>query len=885
METDIASRYTPGQIERIWYERWTRDRCFEPRPSGRDPYTIMIPPPNVTGALHMGHALNNTLQDILIRFRRMRGHQTLWMPGTDHAGIATQTVVEKMLLKQGIKKDDLGREKFIEKVWTWKEEYGGKILGQLEKLGCSCDWSRTRFTMDDMLSKAVRTAFTRLFEKGLIYRGYRLINWDPGTRTALSDDEIEHKDLQSHLYYLRYPVVGDPSRHVVVATTRPETMLGDTGVAVHPADPRYRDLVGKKVLLPLMEREIPVIADETVDPDFGTGAVKVTPAHDHADYERGERHGLPVLNVMNEDGSLNEDAGTYAGLDRFVARKKVLADLESLGLLDHIEDYTHSVGHSYRSGAVIEPLLSEQWFVKMRPLADVAIQASKEGRLRFVPERWERVYLQWLENVRDWCISRQIWWGHRIPVYYDEDGTPAASVEALTVHPVTGKPIVRQDEDVLDTWFSSALWPFSTLGWPDKTPDLERFFPTQTLVTARDIIYLWVGRMVMTSLEFLDRMPFDTVYITATILDEQGRRMSKSLGNGIDPLDMIDQYGADAVRFTLPLLTSEGQDIKLAPTKFEMGRNFMNKLWNACRFALTHLEGEAGSRALGKSPALEDRWILSRLSRVVSAETEALDRFRFFDAAQEIYHFLWDELCDWYLEVVKPRLYDGAGGPESKAHVQATLVTLLDTVLRLLHPFAPYISEEIWSRLRPHLPEGKASDEGLCNGSWPEPATADLDPEAEQEFVRLMDVVRAIRNIRAEYDVAKTQTIAAVLSHEDGDGSLPGEDAREAIRTLCRVESLTVGRGLEKPGKSAVAVAGSVHIHVPLEGIIDLDKEKGRLRDRIDKAKKYLSGLEKKLGNASYVERAPAEVVQRDREKADETRAEIGRLEESLGQL
>ncbi len=886
METEIAARYTPGQIEQSWYDRWIEEGCFQPSESApNSPYTIVIPPPNVTGALHMGHALNNTLQDIVLRKKRMQGHPTLWMPGTDHAGIATQTVVEKMLLKDGIRKEELGREEFIGHIWKWKEEYGGRILGQLKKLGNSCDWSRTRFTMDDGLSLAVRNAFTRLFDKGLIYRGERLINWDPGSKTALSDDEIEHKEVSTHLWYLKYPVVGEAGRFVTVATTRPETMLGDTGVAVHPDDPRYGSLVGKNVLLPILDREIPIVADETVDPKFGTGAVKLTPAHDPADYERGRRHNLPLINVMNQDGSLNENAGKYQGFDRFDARKAIVDELSESGLLEKIEDHVHNVGHSYRSNAIIEPLISEQWFVRMKPLAEVAIQASKEGKLRFLPDRWEKVYLHWLENVKDWCISRQIWWGHRIPVYYDAEGNAAASVEPIDVHPKTGNPIVRQDEDVLDTWFSSALWPFSTLGWPENTPDLEKFFPTQTLVTDRGIIYLWVGRMVMTSLEFLEKLPFDTVYITATVLDEHGQRMSKSLGNGIDPIDMIEQYGADAVRFTLPLLTSEGQDIKLSPTKFEMGRNFMNKLWNACRFSLTNIEG-FDAKPSGASPALEDRWILSRLTRVVTAETDALDRFKFYDSAQEIYHFLWDEFCDWYLEIIKPRIYEEVEGGESRAHARMTLITVLDTVLRLLHPFAPFISEEIWEKLRPFLKvaHGKEPEAMLCTGSWPVADSTVSDEGVETEFAQVMDIVRSVRNIRAEYNVPKNQKIEALVSVPAAGGEV-SLDAQNAVRFLCKVENLRVEVDGKRPDKCAAAVVGEIQVFVPLLGIIDVEKESKRLADKIEKAKKFLTGISKKLENKAYIEKAPPELVSRDREKMAEIRSEIEKLEVNLKEL
>ncbi|HMB68117.1 MAG TPA: valine--tRNA ligase, partial [bacterium] len=687
----LDKAYDASQVEPRIYAGWESADLFRARTdSGKPPFTIAIPPPNVTGVLHMGHALNNTMQDIVIRYRRMNGYEALWIPGTDHAGIATQAVVEKELYQsEKLTRKEIGREKFLERVWEWRQRHGDVILEQLRRLGCSCDWSRTKFTLDEDMSRAVRTAFVHLWEKGLVYRGARLVNWDCVLQTSVGDDEIEYVPRKGKLWTIKYPVKGRDGEFVSVATTRPETMLGDTGVAVHPEDDRYRELQGGTLVLPLMGREIPIVADETVEREFGTGAVKVTPGHDPADYERGARHRLPVINILNPDGTLSEAAGPYAGLSREAAREKVLGDLEEQGLLTGVEDIQHNVSVSDRSKSSIEPLVSEQWFVKMKPLAGPAIEAVRDGSLKIVPERWTKVYLDWLENVRDWCISRQLWWGHRIPVWYDEDGEPVASVEELEIgspHPKTGKPIVRQDEDVLDTWASSWLWPFSTLGWPDRTDDLARFYPTQFLSTARDIIYLWVARMVMAGYELLDhlpedqRCPFATCYIHATVLDAHGRRMSKSAGNGIDPLEMIDRYGADAVRYSLVMLTREGQDVKLSENRFELGQRFCNKIWNATRFALGNLDADGAptgataeaATGAGATAALEDRWIRSRCGATVDAVSRALEEYRFHDAAQELYRFFWNDACDWYLEVAKRRLAPEADHAD-RAAAQATL--------------------------------------------------------------------------------------------------------------------------------------------------------------------------------------------------------------------
>ena len=662
---ELSTRYDPQEHELDVYAAWDKSGGFQPRDAyegSPGTFTVAIPPPNVTGVLHMGHALNDSIQDIVVRFKRMQGFETLWIPGTDHAGIATQAVVERMLLKErNLKREEMGREAFVAEIWKWKEVHGNRILEQLRRLGCSCDWTRTRFTLDDSMSRAVRESFVRLFDKGLIYQGARLVNWDCVLQTAVSDDEIEMVERKDKLYYLQYPVAGEEGRTITVATTRPETMVGDSGVAVHPDDPRYKDLVGKTLKLPLIGREIPVVADDTVSQEFGTGAVKITPGHDPADYERGARHNLALINVLNKDGTLNEEGGPFAGMSREQARKEVLEALDELGLLEKTENLTHNVPISDRSKSLIEPLVSEQWFVKMAELAQPAIGAVKAGPLQFKPERWTKTYLDWLENAHDWCISRQLWWGHRIPVWYDEDGVPTASREDLelgSAHPVTGKPIVRQDEDVLDTWASSYLWPFATLGWPDQTEDLARFYPTQFLSTARDIIYLWVARMVMAGYEFMDhlpteqRNPFAVCNIHATVLDAKGRRMSKSAGNGIDPIEMIEKYGADAVRFSLILLTREGQDTKLSGDRFEQGWRFGNKIWNAARFCMQNMEGERTDGSLASAERLEDRWILSRLEAVRVEVTTALEDYRLNDAAMALYRFVWNEFCDWYLVIL-----------------------------------------------------------------------------------------------------------------------------------------------------------------------------------------------------------------------------------------
>lgn len=910
MPNEMPPRFTPGTIEDKWYAFWNEHELFKAvRDIRRKPFSIMMPPPNVTGALHMGHALNNTFQDIVARFKRMQGFCVLWLPGTDHAGIATQAVVEKRLLKEeGTTRQELGREKFLEEVWKWKEEFGNRILNQLRRMGASCDWTRTRFTLDEGMSRGVREAFVSLFESGVIYRGYRMINWDCKLQTAISDDEIETTPQRGHLWYIRYPIKEQPEKFVVVATTRPETMFGDSGVAVNPDDDRFSNLVGKSLILPIVGREIPIVADDTVDAEFGTGAVKVTPAHDFNDYERGERHGLEKINVLNPDGTLNEHAGKYQGTERLKARKQLVEELDELGLLEKIEDHEHNVPHSDRSKTPVEPLLSNQWFVDMKGLAQPAIAAVKPDtdgskEINFVPERWEKVYLNWLENVRDWCISRQLWWGHRIPVWYDDEGNAVAlreDPEPGATHPVTGKPLVEQDSDVLDTWASSWLWPFSTLGWPEKTADLDYFYPTNFLSTARDIIYLWVARMVMAGYNWLGEKPFDTVFIHATVLDAQGRRMSKSLNNGIDPIEMFDKWGVDAVRLTLPLLTSEGQDIKLSEKKFEMGRNFCNKLWNASRFALTNLEdfedavsklsdNERAALAEGQVQELEDAYIEGELNSTVLDVTLSLQNYRFNEAAQRLYHFVWDELCDWYLEVVKPRLYESKGGDRGKLRAQSTLVRVLDTTLRMLHPFVPFVSEEIWQNLRPLLAtlNNTTPAVAVANSEWPKPSEDRMYADQRQRFAFLKEVTRAVRNVRAEHAIDPKQPMEAALNAADSDtASLLGVGERETICSLAGLSKFTSAQGVDKPETSAtVVLEGGNEVYVNLEGLIDYKMELLRLQASEAKLADGVKKLKSKLENLNYVERAPKEVVQRDRDRLSEVASELEAVQKHIAEI
>lgn len=861
---EIPKVYDPRAVEARWYKFWLDKGFFhaEVEPD-KDPFCIVIPPPNVTGQLHLGHAMDTTMQDILIRWRRMQGYNTVWIPGTDHAGIATQIKVEEHLRKtEGLSRYDLGREKFLERVWQWKEKYGGQILNQLQRLGASCDWERQRFTMDEGCSRAVREVFVELYKKGLIYQGDYIINWCPRCNTALSDIEVEHEDTAGKLWYIKYPLADGSGDYIVIATTRPETMLGDTAVAVNPADGRYQHLVGKTCILPLMEREIPIIADDYVDMEFGTGMVKITPAHDPNDFEIGQRHGLPSIIVIDGEARITGAGGKYAGMDRYAARKAVVADLEAQDLLVKVEDHQHAVGQCTRCGTVVEPLQSKQWFVKMKPLAAPAIEAVKEGKSRFIPDRFTKNYLHWMENIRDWCISRQLWWGHRIPVWYcDECGETIVAKEDPAECEKCGSTALHQDPDVLDTWFSSALWPFSTLGWPEKTPELEHFYPTSVLVTGFDIIYFWVARMLFMGLEFMGEVPFPDILIHGLIRDAEGRKMSKSLGNGVDPLEVIEKYGADALRFTLVTGTSPGNDTRYQEEKVEASRNFANKIWNASRFALMNLEGfQPDNVAVEELElSLPDRWILSRFHRAVKETTRLLERYDLGEAARVLYDFIWSELCDWYIEMIKPHLY-GHAGEKVKQVSQYVLWQVLEGTLRLLHPFMPFLTEEIWQHL-PH--EG----ESLIVAPWPKAKTVPQDEAAEKQMEAVMDIIRAIRNVRSEKKVPPGKKIPVII-HADSRAQLLLEETRGYIESLARLQEMTIApAGSEKPERALTAIAGGVEIYLPLAGLVDIEKEIARLEKALEEAEQEIRRAEGKLANEGFVTKAPPAIVEKERQK------------------
>ena len=882
MTKELAKGYEPHDVEKRWYSEWETKGYFSAAAtSDKKPYSIVIPPPNVTGALHMGHALNNTLQDILCRWKRMQGYNVLWMPGTDHAGIATQNVVERQLAAEGKDRHDLGREEFIERVWKWKAESGGQIIGQLKRLGASCDWERERFTMDEGLSKAVRTVFVKLYEDGLIYRDNRLINWCPRCHTALSDIEVEHEDHKGHLWHIRYPVVGQPGRVVVVATTRPETMLGDTAVAVHPEDDRYRDLVGKRVILPLLDREIPVVADDYVDREFGTGVVKITPAHDFNDFEVGLRHGLDRINVLDESGVINAAGHQYEGLDRFAARSRIVAELDAAGLLEKIDDHPMSVGGCYRCKTVVEPYLSLQWYVKVAPLAERALDAVKSGKTRILPKQWENTYYDWMENIRDWCISRQIWWGHRIPAWFcDHCGQVTVAMEAPTVCAKCGSDELRQETDVLDTWFSSALWPFSTMGWPDQTPELKTFYPTACLVTGFDILFFWVARMMMMGLHFMDEVPFTDVYIHALVRDAQGHKMSKSKGNVIDPLTVIDQYGTDAFRFTLAAFAAQGRDIKLAEERIAGYRNFCNKVWNAARFTLMNLEGfdpdQVSYETLEFSQG--DKWILHRLNETARIVDETLSGYRYNESAMALYQFTWSEFCDWYLELSKQDIYNGT--PERKLATQYVLWYTLDSLLRLLHPFMPFITEEIWQAL-----PGTKLTPTIMQAPYPVPCEAQSFPQDAADMDRIMAVISGIRNVRGEMEVPPSKQIAVILSCSSEATRRLLKHNESAIISLARVSDLAIGLDIEKPEDASIQVAGDVQIFVPLKGLVDVAAEEERLLKEIGKIEKEIEMFSKKLESPAFVDRAPAEIVAKERQKLADVTGKKLVLEESLGKI
>ncbi len=872
---ELPKIYDPTQVEGRIYDFWMDGGWFRADRGGdKKPFTIVMPPPNVTGQLHMGHAMDCTLQDILIRYKRMQGYNALWLPGTDHAGIATQIKVEEDLrVKEGLSRHDLGREKFLERVWDWKNKYGDTIVRQQRKMGASCDWSRARFTMDEGCSKAVREVFVSLYEKGLIYKGSRIVNWCPHCVTALSDAEVEYKEKPGNLWHLRYPIVGEPGRYLVVATTRPETMLGDTGVAVNPADERYKDLVGKKCLLPLMDREIPIVADEYVETEFGTGCVKMTPAHDPNDFEVGLRHNLESIRVLDDNGRVNENGGKYQGMDRYEARKAVLTDLEALGLLEKTEDYTHNVGTCYRCGNDVEPIISAQWFVKMAPLTTEAIRVVRDGETKFVPERFTKNYINWMENLHDWCISRQLWWGHQIPVWYCDDcGEMTVTREDPTECAHCGSKKIHRDPDVLDTWFSSALWPFSTLGWPEKTEDLEYFYPTDVLVTGYDIITFWVSRMIFSGCEHMKQTPFHTVFIHGLVRDDKGRKMSKSLGNGIDPLEMADRYGADALRYNLVTGNSPGNDMRFYVEKCEAMRNFANKLWNASRFVMMNLTIDKNE--LPDTLELEDRWILSGLNSLIGEVTENLDKYELGIAAQKIYDFIWDSFCDWYIELTKARL---TGEDKAAAEqAQKVLLYVLTEILTLLHPFMPFITEEIFQAI-PH--EGDA----LMIRSWPA-SRAELDfPEESARMEKVMEAISAIRSRRSEMNVPANKRPHLFIAAEDREAY---ESGKAYLSRLAGTGEVTVSSEPPADAESMVSVVTrDARCFLPLSELVDLDKERERLEKELAKNRGFLEGQRKKLSNEKFVSRAPENVVAAERERAEKLEALIANLEESLRRL
>ena len=878
-EHNIPKVYDPASVEKKWYEFWEKNRYFhaEPEP-GKKPFSIVIPPPNITGKLHMGHALDNTLQDILIRWHRMMGDNTLWMPGYDHAGLATQIKVEEVLKKEeGKTRFDLGREEFVKRVWAWKEEYGDRIINQLKCLGISCDWERKRFTMDEGCSRAVRETFVSLFEKGLIYKGTRITNWCVNCHTALSDIEVEHEDTPGHLWYVRYPVVGEEDTYLTIATTRPETIPGDTAVAVNPEDERYAKLIGKTLRLPILNREIPVIADSYVDTKFGTGAVKITPSHDPNDYEMGLRHNLPEIVVIGKDGVMTEEAGPFAGLERYECRKQIVARLKEEGYLVKIEEHSHAVGHCQRCHNIVEPLVSTQWFVKMQPLVKAAVDCVTDGRTQFVPERFTKNYTGWMENIHDWCISRQIWWGHRIPVWYCDDcGEMSASRTDLEKCPKCGSTHIHQDEDALDTWFSSALWPFSTMGWPDNTGLLKQFYPTSVLVTGYDIIFFWVARMLIMGMEFMKEIPFEKVFIHGLVRDSQGRKMSKSLGNGIDPLEVIEKYGADTLRFMLITGNTPGNDMRFYWERVEGTRNFANKIWNASRFALMNMEGYDKDAELAPY-TLADKWILSRLQDTVKDVTGLLERFELGEAGRAIYDFIWSEVCDWYIEIAKPRLYNKEAAAE-RAPAQHVLATVLVSAMKLLHPYMPFITEEIYQCL-PH------EAESIMISKWPVADESLIDPEAERGMNAIMDSIKAIRNMRAEVNANPGKKIPAIM--------LISEDLREVvahndsyIKLLGGIDNLEL-RPLngEKPENAMAAVVTGIEVYLPLAGLIDVEKETQRLSKELAAMEKDLQRAGGKLNNAGFLAKAPEDVIAKERAKYEELSGKIEAVKKRMAYL
>jgi len=877
MAKELSKSYEPDEVEARWYKYWLEEGLFRAEDkSDRKPFSIVIPPPNVTGMLHMGHALNNTIQDIIIRYKRMQGYNTLWMPGTDHAGIATQNVVEQELAKENLTRHDIGREKFIERIWQWKERYGGIILNQLQKLGCSCDWSRERFTMDEGLSHAVREVFVRLYNDGLIYQGDYIVNWCPRCHTAISDLEVEYEEENGGLWYIEYPFVEDDGG-IIVATTRPETMLGDTAVAVNPADKRYKNVVGKSVILPLVNKEIPIIADDYVSAEFGTGAVKITPSCDPNDFAMAERQGLEIVIIMDGSAVINENGGVYEGQDRNVCRENVVADLKKGNYLVKEEAYVHNVGRCYRCKTVIEPAVSKQWFVKVKPLAKMASAAVVKGDTKIIPKLWEGTYFEWMENIRDWCISRQIWWGHRIPVWHCDDcKNMIVAIEEPTKCTKCDSSNLRQEEDVLDTWFSSGLWPFSTLGWPEETEALKTFYPTSLLVTGFDIIFFWVARMMMLGLYIQKDVPFDNVYLHALVRDEKGDKMSKSKGNIIDPLEMIDKYGADAFRYTLAAFTAQGRDIKMSEKRIDGYRHFVNKIWNATRFSMITLEDYTeGDIALKDDDySLCDRWIVSRLNRMTADVTRCIDEYKFNDAAGKIYQFVWHELCDWYLEMAKPVLY-GKDEPAKRQAAQKTLFMVLTNSIKILHPFMPFVTEEIWQTLT----KGEGS---IMVSNFPVEDEELRDEEAEKKMELIMSVIGSIRNIRGVMHITPSKKLKVLLSISD-EGLIPEiADGKDYICDLANLEELSIKGGIEEPEGVATGVVGPINIFVFLEGIIDVKVEKARLEKELTKIEKDTNFLSRKLDNSDFMEKASKEIIEKEKSRFEEFKDKRVILEEAL---
>ena len=872
MAKELAKQYDPAEVEDRTYKFWCDNKYFHAEVNkDKKPYTIVIPPPNITGQLHMGHALDNTLQDILIRWRRMQGYEALWLPGTDHASIATEAKIVEAMRKEGVTKEEIGREKFLERAWDWKKQYGSRIIEQLKKMGSSCDWDRERFTLDEGCSKAVNEVFVNLYNKGLIYQGKRMVNWCPHCCTTISDAEVEYEDQAGHFWHLRYPFK-DGSGYVELATTRPETMLGDTAVAVNPNDERYKDIIGKTLILPIVHREIPVVADDYVDVEFGTGVVKITPAHDPNDYEVGLRHNLEIIDVMTDDGHISEGWGKYSGMDRYECRKEIVKDLEAEGALIKVEDYSHNVGTCYRCHNTIEPRLSKQWFVKMSPLAEPAIDVVKDGKVKFVPERFNKIYYHWMENIKDWCISRQLWWGHRIPAYYCDDcGEVIVSKTEVHKCPKCSSEHIHQDPDTLDTWFSSALWPFSTLGWPENTEELKYFYPTNTLVTGYDIIFFWVARMIFSAVEHTGNIPFDTVLIHGLVRDAQGRKMSKSLGNGIDPLEVIDEYGADALRFTLATGNSPGNDMRFSDDKVKASRNFANKLWNAARFVLMYLGDGYEYNGLPNDLAVEDKWIISKVNTLAADVTANLEKFELGIAIQKLYDFIWDVFCDWYIEISKIRLQSGEGADTAKA----VLVYVLTDILKLLHPFMPFITEEIYQAL-PH------DEEAIIISKWVE-YDEKLNFSAEEaEIEKIMEAIRAIRNRRAEMNIPPSKKASVFVETADTDSFSAGV---EFIKRLASASDVSVAESFDDLGNVVTIITNDAKIYIPLGELVDFEAERKRLEKELAAAQDKLDFINKKLSNPGFVNKAPEKVVAQNREDAEKLSEKIESIKNSIENL